>query len=316
MRPDGLRAILGQSGIMSSKRRYLGVVLMMGASLAFCASAVLVKSAAHIDAFKTVLFRFVFGLGLLGTLALFGRIRLRFVNGPLLFLRGLTGGAAVFLFYLSIVKLGVAKGTVISHSYPIFASMFGAVFLKERVGLLRWGLILCAIAGMYLLSFRLGAGNGDAPLIGPYELLAILGAVLSGVAVVTVRKLHDTDSTYAIFFAQCAIGLWLVVVPANVVAVSIGWAGGLMLLGIGTAAATGQLLMTEGYRYVDVTTGSLLNMLVPVLNFIIGLTVFKEAFRIPGIVGALLILVSCAAIVLTRRQPSTDKEVAAAQRVD
>ncbi len=291
---------------MSDRSALRGTLLMLGSSIFFCVMAGMIKRMSHVNSFMLVQFRFVIGLALLGIVALFGKIRLSFSNGPLLFLRGLTGGAAVFLFFLSISKLGVGKGTVINYSFPAFASVFGVFLLREKLNPVKWIAVASALAGVALLAFG-DAKKGDAGSaaalfsIGRYELLAILGAALSGVAVCLVKKLHDTDSTYAIFFAQCLVGLWLVIIPANVEGVSLGYAGGLMLLGIGVVAATAQLLMTEGYRHLTVTTGSLLSMSVPVLNFLLGIVVFKEKFSAAGIVGAVVVMASCTAVILADR---------------
>lgn len=284
----------------ASTRR--GVVLSLTSAVGFCAMAALVRQAARYDSFMVAQFRFVIGLALLSTAALFGCIRLDFSNGWLLFLRGLSGGASVVLFFLSITKLGVGKGTVISYSYPVFASLLSALFLKERMGPLRWLAVLAALAGTTLLSLR-GAGPGGAGgfSVGRYELLAVTGAFLSGIAVVLVRKLHETDSTYAIFFSQCLVGLWLVLVPANVSGAALGYEGGLLLIGIGVVAAVAQLLMTEGYRHLSVTTASLLAMLTPVLSLLVGLTVFREPMNAQAITGALVVMASCALVIVTDR---------------
>jgi hypothetical protein len=50
--------------------------------------------------------------------------------------------------------------------------------------------------------------------------------VLSGLAIVIVRKLRATESSYAIFFSQCVIGFWLMLIPANIVPAAIGITGG------------------------------------------------------------------------------------------
>ena len=93
------------------------------------------------------------------------------------------------------------------------------------------------------------------------------------------------------------------VVPANVAADSGGMSEGVLLLSIGVVAAVGQLFMTEAYRYVTVTTGALLNMLVPVFNFALALAVFNETFSLIEIAGTVLVLSSCALVItLDRRQ--------------
>jgi|WetSurSiteA1Bulk_404760.scaffolds.fasta_scaffold19281_3 drug/metabolite transporter (DMT)-like permease len=273
-----------------------GLVLMGGSAGAFCVMASIIKYASFLDPYRTTLFRFVIGLGLLGVAALFGKLKLHFVNGWLLFSRGLTGGAGVFFLFLSIMKLGIAKGTIISYSYPIFASIMSVLFLKERIGVLKWGAIAIAFVGIYLLTGEGTAGITTVGKFGKYEVLAVFGAIFSGIAVVSIKRLHETDSTYAIFFAQCVVGLWLMIIPANLVPRAIGYFGGILLLGIGIFATVGQLLMTEGYRYLSVTSGSLLGMLVPVLNFFAGVVVFHEHLSLWAIVGSILILTSCIAV--------------------
>lgn len=277
-----------------------GILLMVGSCIAFCVMSALISYASFIDSYKTALFRFIIGLGLLGTAALFGKIKLNFEHGPFLFLRGLTGGASVLFFYLAIAKLGIGKATVIIYSYPIFASIFGAIFLREKIGGLKLGAIITACVGIYLLTQNENTGFSFLTTMGGYELIAILGAILSGIAVVLVKQLHETDSTYAIYFAQCVIGFWIVIIPANLVPISIGYLGGMLLLCIGTVATIGQLLMTEGYRHVSVTTGSLLGMLVPVLNFCVGATIFHEPISSYAVVGSMIVLTSCIAILVAK----------------
>ena len=259
----------------------------------------LLKIASDINPFKTVLFRFAVGLGLLGIAALLGKIQLTFIRSRLLLLRGLFGGMGVFILFLSIVKLGVGKGTLYCYTYPVFAGIFSRFFLKEYVRPLKWVFIVTALIGLYFLAAGESGFNFLEHHIGGYELIAILGAVCSGSAIVTVKKLHDTESSYAIFFAQCLIGFWLFVVPANVVEDSGrgGISEGALLLSIGVVAAVAQLLMTEGYRHVKVTTGALLNMLVPVFNLTLSILVFRESFSLIEMLGAVLVLASCVLVI-------------------
>jgi drug/metabolite transporter (DMT)-like permease len=281
-----------------TKEQHIGAVYILASTAAFCLMSGLVRYASDIDPYKTTLFRFIVGLGILGTAALFGKIPLKFVSGPLLLLRGLTGGTAILIFFFSISKLGVGKGTVLIYSFPIFGSIFSSIFLKERIGAIRFVAILMAFAGIYLLAGDNGQGLSLIGVVGTYELLTIFGAMLGGVALVTVKKLHDTDSSYAIYFAQCVIGLWVVIVPANIVPCSIGISGGLLLVAIGVSSTVGQLLSTEGIRYVQVTTGSLLGMLVPVLNYFLGVVAFGELISWRSVVGSAIVLGACVVVLM------------------
>ncbi|MEJ2108422.1 MAG: hypothetical protein P8Z37_00620, partial [Acidobacteriota bacterium] len=55
-----------------------GIVLIITSTVVFSIMSALLKIASDISPFKTVLFRFAVGLGLLGMAALMGKIRLEF----------------------------------------------------------------------------------------------------------------------------------------------------------------------------------------------------------------------------------------------
>jgi len=266
----------------------------------FCIAGCLVKSGSYIGAYKLTFFRFVIGLGLLTTAAMSGRARLVFVNKKLLFLRGLIGGTAVFITLLSITKLGLAKGMVLINSYPIFGSIISAIFLKEKLRLFNIWAILTAMVGIYFIAYD--GQNGFSLLVfGKYELLAVFGAVLAGFAVTIIRKLHDTDSSMAIYFSQCLVGMWLLIGPALSSEEAVDFKGVFILLGMGGSITIGQLLMTEGFKYVPVKTGSLLMMLETVMCYISGLVIFSEPLTWPSLLGSVLVIGACASVLLRRK---------------
>ncbi len=277
-----------------------GTALMALASVFFCMAGCLVKSGSHIGAYRLAFFRFVIGLGLIAAAAMLGRVKLVFNNKKLLFLRGLAGGIAILIGFLSITKLGLGKGMVLICSYPIFASIISAVFLKERLRLFDIGAILTAVAGIYFIAYDRQQGF-SLLVFGKYELLAVLGAVIVGITVTLIRKLHDTDDSSAIYFSQCAVGMWLVLGPSFSSESSIGLNGVFILLGIGVTVTVGQLLMTEGFKYVQVKTGSLLLMIEPVLCYVAGVAIFGEPLTLSCVCGSVLVIGACT-VVLTRRK--------------
>ena len=273
---------------------------MVLSSLLFSAMSVLIASAPGTSAFLTSLSRFVVGTAVVGSLGLMGRVKLEFRNTRLLLLRGILGGVAVYTFYLSIPTLGVARGTAVSYTYPLFATVGGALFLGERIRWRAWIALVLTLGGLALL--RLGDWLAD-PGWDPWFLVALAGAILSGLAVVSVRKLTETDSSPVIFLAQSLVGLWIVFVPALATPTSLGLPVALVLLGVGLTATLAQLLMTWSYKTVDVATGSLLSMMTPVLNVVLGIVLFRETLGPMQATGAVLILLSCLLVVLPARRP-------------
>ncbi|HUV08523.1 MAG TPA: EamA family transporter, partial [Spirochaetia bacterium] len=93
-----------------------GVLGSIGSAVCFSLMAYLIRLGEGISFFTSSFYRFAVGLCLIVSLALFKKIRIDFSNTPILFLRGLLGSFAVLLFYMSIVKIGIAKGTAISYT--------------------------------------------------------------------------------------------------------------------------------------------------------------------------------------------------------
>lgn len=273
-----------------------GILLTLGSVVFFALMAVLVKAIPNVSSYQTTFFRFAIGLGIIGILHLFGVVNLKFNDKKNLFWRGLVGGAAVYLFYLAILKLGVGKGSVYIYSYPIFATLFSMPILKEKVEPIKFVVIFISFAGLILLS--VGGGIHSLAGIGIYELVAIAGSVTTGLAVVFVKKLHDSDNSYAIFFSQCIVGFWMFLVPSGVTQAKGDLSELLLLVLVGVVATIGQLFMTEGYKYVNVATGSLLQSMVPVFNLLSGWLIFKEQFNTIEMTGAFIIVGSCFALVI------------------
>ncbi len=277
---------------------FRGTVVMTASSIMFSIMLILIKISPEIDPYKTSFFRFAIGLALLGTAAMANKIVLNFKNIKLLFLRGFFGGISIFLLFYSINKIGLVKGSVIGNMYPVFATIASAIFLKERVNFITWMLIFTSMAGITLISFSKGVGIEN---INPDDFIAILGAAIGGLAIVIIKKLRETESSFSIFFAQCAIGFWVVLIPANIVPVEIGISGGFILLGIGVSATIGQLMMTYSFKYVSVSKGTIIGMLTPFFNVFIGVLVFNEEINLISGIGLALILFSCAVITISEK---------------
>lgn len=270
---------------------------MSAANVAFCGMACLIRYTSEVNTFMTTLFRFIVGLGIIGALAMTGRIRLTFVDKKGLFVRGFIGSVSVLIGFISIVKLGIIWASIIVYTYPIFATMFGMMLLKERPGFSRCLAITGALGGMVVLIVHGKGGDCSCHGAALFKALAIAGSVLGGLTVVLVKKLQDTDSTPSIFFAQCLVGFWIMVVPASSVPLHCGLAGSALLIAIGVLATIGQLFSTEGFRYLSVTSGSVFTLTAPVLNLCAGALIFHEAFSAWSIVGGTIVLISSAFVV-------------------
>jgi drug/metabolite transporter (DMT)-like permease len=240
--------------------------------------------------------RFVTGIAAILGISLLRRTPLRAVNKWWLVARGVIGATSVYFFYRGIMNLGLGKGTVLNYTYPIFAALLAPLILKEK---LTWD--VGAAGAVSFVGIWLVVSPGRFSSIGVEGLLALLGGVLSGIAVVAIKKLRETDSPFIIYLAQCVFGLLVVGVPTAASSFAFPGMEWLILLAIGAVATVAQLTMTWAYKHVPATEGSLLAFMTPVLNVLLGVAVFGEQMRVSTLAGSALVLVCCAYIAFRER---------------
>jgi drug/metabolite transporter (DMT)-like permease len=180
--------------------------------------------------------------------------------------------------------------------------------LKEKPSVVSTLIIATAFAGICLVIAGKGNGANIFESFGFYEILAVSVGITSGIVIVTIRKLHETDSSYAIFFSQCAIGFWIAAIPSNAGSSRIGFVDGLVLVLIGITATIGQLMMTQSYKHLPVRVGSTLAMLEPLFCYLTGVVLFNELFSGKSVIGTALIIGSCAAMVLHEHRPAKSRQ--------
>ncbi len=274
------------------------MLVMAASSLVFSAMSLLVPFAKPASTFVMASSRYVIGIAAVLGMALFGLTRLRFRNWLWLVIRGVFGAVATYLYYYGIVTLGLGMGTILNYTYPVFAAVLAPLLLGER---LPWDVaaaVLVSFGGIFLVVDPLASGAGG---VSRDMTLALLGGVTSGVAVVAVRKLRETESSPVIYLSQCVFGILVTGYPAARSSFSFGLPVWIVLLGIGILATVAQLLMTSAYRDVPATEGSLLAFLTLVLNAVLGVVVFGESFRPVALAGSLIVLAACVYVALRER---------------
>jgi len=275
-----------------------GLLLMAGSAALFSLMSTAVRLAAGVPSHTLAFYRFAFGALVVLTLAAGGVTRLRTGNLRFLLWRGGLGGVAVYLFYLAICKVGLAKGTLLANSYPIFVPVFGALVLKERLPLRVALAVAVALFGIYLLFQPI-----DFPTVTRYDVLALLGGITAAAAVVCIKKLRETDSPYIIFLSQSVFGVALVALPVAHTGFAVPARLIPVVLAVCVLSVAAQLLMTYSYRLVPAASGSLMGSLTPVFNVLIGVVAFGEKLGHTGVLGCVLVLAVSLYITVTDGQP-------------
>lgn len=212
-------------------------------------------------------------------------------NKKWLLIRGLSGTAALTIFFYTMHYLPLAVALTIQYLAPIFTIIFAMTLLKERIRLIQWPFIALAFGGTLLLAF--GNHNSDADFgdLSPFWLGAgMISAVLSGVAYVAIMKLKPTDApiTIVMYFPMIAIPfmvllcLWDFTMPRG-----IEW---LFLLIIGVFTQFAQITITRALHSGDASTIVPFQYLGAIYGFLVGYFVFLESLSNTLIIGMILVL--------------------------
>jgi drug/metabolite transporter (DMT)-like permease len=207
---------------------------------------------------------------------------------------GLMALTAVFFFY-GVIHLPLAVATALAMSAPIYISLFGIVFLKERFsgGLLV--AILLGIAGSLIIVF----GGTPVETSGASDILAWGAAILAPIsyaAAIVLLKHHSSDeSAAAMTLAQSLVAAALFVplaIPGAALPQSAAVWGQMAIIGL--FGALGYLLLIAGLRRVPASVFAVVDYTGLLWAAAYGLIFFTE---LPGPqlwIGGGLIIAACA----------------------
>lgn len=268
--------------------RWRGLPLLVLSSLLFATMALFARMlSGRLSVGQVVCGRFAVGLVFLAVYYPVMGVRPRFGRPALWALRGIFGGASVYLYFVCIDRLAVGPAVLLNACWPIYGSIFGFFFLNERVsGHLLGGLIAATVgAGLVIwgtslvtpaLSFGVGAWAG------------MLSAVFSGAAVVAMRALRNDTDAATVFLSFCAFGL-LFGLPFAVA----DWRPltvdtTLILIGVGLASAAAQMIFTYAMGYVTTALGGVGSQLTPAFSWVLGAIFLAEPVAPLALLGALV----------------------------
>ena len=194
--------------------------------------------------------------------------------------------AACMIGFVAANKLTTAANAILlQYTAPLYAAIFGWIFLKEKASALDWTTIAVVIGGMTLFFMdKLSLGN----MMG--NLIAIVSGIFFAGAMVSFRAQKSSSSLESILLSH---GITVVVsIPFlfHGWPTLTGWAGigalGVFQIGISS------ILLSYGVKHVTALQSLLTAVLEPIFN---PLWVFLAIGETPGpraLVGGAIILVA------------------------
>ncbi|MGQ3015978.1 DMT family transporter [Phenylobacterium sp.] len=190
-------------------------------------------------------------------------------------LTGMIGG------FLAVSHLPLTEATALSFSAPLFMTALSVPLLKESVGPHRWAAVAVGFVGV-LIMIRPDPAN----LANIGVIFALIGAVGSALAMITIRQISMTEPGPRIVFYFTVAGAL-----AGLASLPFGWImpdpGTFALLVVmGLLGGVGQLLLTEAIRVAPVAVVAPFDYTQLVWASLFAFLVWEELPRALTLVGA------------------------------
>ena len=268
---------------------------MVVAMLMFSAMGVLVKMAGQsIPPSETVLFRALISGIVVWLMAKRRGIRLAGDRTGLLFLRGLAGAFALFLFFFALTKLSVGSAILLNQTTPLFLLPMAAVFLREKITARHVVLAVTTAAGVALVV----KPSSDMDITP--ALMALGSAFFAASAYILVRKLSATEHPLTIVFwfnLIATIAAVPVAAPHFVLPDATAW---LLLIGLSLFATFGQVLMTHAYRLNEAGRLAVVGSTGAIFGAGFDYLIWNHLPDALTAIGGIVVIVSCTLMQLTR----------------
>jgi drug/metabolite transporter (DMT)-like permease len=149
----------------------------------------------------------------------------------------------------AILLLPLAEAQTLAFTAPIFATILGALWLREKTGWHRWGAVIAGFVGVVIVA---QPGSGHFPLVG--ALVGLFAAFMVASVSILLRQLtrSESASTTVFYFSLLSVP---VIAPFYAVDSQAhgGWVW-VLLIAIGVIGGMGQIALTAALRFAPVST--------------------------------------------------------------
>ncbi len=270
-----------------------GILLKIGATLAFSLMYVAVRLAGTVPVGEVIFFRAFFALVPLFAVAIFtvGPHSVLRTRRPMMHvLRSIMGVSAMFLNFAALKMLPLAELTGFSFVMPIFAVVLAALLLREQVGPYRSMAVVIGFGGVLLMVephgglfnvFATGQSAGAA--------LALTGACLSAFVVIFIRQMSETEPSETIVFYFMLLTALAGAVTMIWWHTALTWQMAFWLVLSGILGGLGQLAMTYSYRFAEPSLLAPFDYAAMIWAVLLGFFVFGEIPEKLVIAGAFVV---------------------------
>ena len=185
----------------------------------------------------------------------------------------------------AVAVLPLTTAITLGFAQVFFVALLALSFLNEPVGIHRIAAVILGFIGVVIVM-----RPGVEGIIDIHTLIPILGALGAAGAIISVRKLSQTESTATLLIYQALFVGVLAGIPLFWLWVTPDLAGVLFLLAMGALATVGQWVGVKALRLGEASVVGNIEYIKLVYAAILGFLLFGEVPDIYTITGAAIIV--------------------------
>jgi len=258
--------------------------MLLCAELFFAAATIFVKFANDIPPTEITFCRFLLGASFAFFMLKKTKSSFIPVKSTFLIWRGFLNTTAVILFFISVRHTTITNANMLNMTYPAFIILFAPLFGIHKLEKIQFLYLAASLLGIYLVI----QPNFSHILWG--DFVGLLSGIVSGAAIIALRRARETDNTILILFYVMGIGTivnGIILIPSFVLPNKIEL---LYIVSSATLGVIGQFLITSGYKHIEAAKGGIVSTSRIFFAAIMGVLIFNERLNLSLFIGALLIL--------------------------
>lgn len=201
--------------------------------------------------------------------------------------RSLFGLCGMYTLFYAITHLPLAEALLLNYASPLFIPFIAWAVLSEKPPALMIPAALLGIAGVALIVKPATLGFGIASWVG------MASGVFAACAMVSLRRISDTEPAQRVVFYFSAIGVVVSAIP-------LWWFASLpspelmvWMVATGLAATNGQLQLTRAYSFAPAARVGAMSYSGVLFAGLIGWFVWAETPDRYSLLGAVLVIGTC-----------------------
>ena len=216
--------------------------------------------------------------------------------------RSAFGVCAIYCFFYAISHLPLATAMLLTYSTPLYVPFIAWLWIEERPP---WIALPAAVVGLIGIGFIVKPG---ADFGGLAALIGVLSGLFAAGAMVSIRRISDTEPAARIVFYFSALSSLICAVPLL-------WAWqmptatqALTLLAVGVCATWGQLALTQAYAAAPAARVGPFIYLTVIFSALLAWLLWGETLDRGFAIGALLVIATCVMVGWVRREDYSQSE--------